>query len=47
MTVYDVVVVGGGNSAAECAFDLYRNLYQVLIYDTGAPNPYIQQLVSQ
>jgi hypothetical protein len=23
------------------AFDLYRNLYQVLTYDSGAPNPYI------
>jgi len=23
------------------AFDLYRNLYQVLVYDSGAPNPYI------
>jgi hypothetical protein len=28
-------------AAAVPAFDLYRNLYQVLSYDSGARNPYI------
>jgi hypothetical protein len=40
-SVVAVLVAAAFAAAVIPAFDLYRNLYQVLIYDSGAPNPYI------
>jgi len=40
-TVAAILAAASFAAAAMPVFDLYRNLYQLLIYDSGAPNPYI------